>query len=294
MTKTIAIYGLLGLVAGLIVAFLMATVITAPVKVLVNAMQRVAGGDLTQNVRVAAKDEIGLIAQNFNFMTEGLRERERLRDISSKFAGDAVVAQMMNSGEIKLGGEYSTVTMLFMDIRSFTSTSEKMEPHDVVEMLNDYLTRMTNVILENNGNIDKYVGDEVMAVFGAPVSDPDHAYNACRSAIYMSKQIEEMNRSRVERGLNPIRVGTGINSGQVIAGNMGSDKRMDYTVIGDNVNLAARLCDNANKNGLKETLITQATVDLCKDRLVLNQVDPIYVKGKEKPINIYELLDVKE
>ncbi|GEM_PF-1437314 len=294
LQKTIFLIGILAILGSGIAALIMTLLITAPVKTLVSAMQRVADGDLNVHVNIRSSDEIGLITHNFNSMTGGLRERERLRDISSKFAGDAVVSEMLDSGDIKLGGDYTTVTMLFCDIRSFTSTSEKMEPHDVVEMLNDYLTLFSDIIMENNGTIDKYVGDEIMAVYGVPKNDPRDAFNACKSAVDMIAALKILNEKRIAEGKVEIRVGIGLNTGQVISGNMGSSRRMDYTVIGDNVNLAARLCDNANKNGLKDILMAESTyLDISND-VIVNEVDPIYVKGKEKPIKIYELLDVKE
>ncbi len=279
---------------GIIGAYLLAFFVTSPIKKLVSAMHKVASGDLNQSVKIKRKDEIGMLATSFNFMTEGLREKERIKNTFNKFVSEEIANEVL-SGEdkLKLGGEYKEVTMFFSDIRSFTSMSEKMEPHEIVSLLNEYLSLMTDIIIANKGVIDKYVGDEIMAVFGAPIKHDNDAELAVKSAVENIAALKQLNEKNKALGKKEIQIGIGINTGLVISGNMGSEKHMDYTVIGDNVNLASRLCDSAGKNGLYNILITESTFKLVKDKIIYKEVEPIKVKGKEKPIKIYEVYDMK-
>ncbi|MBN1899455.1 MAG: HAMP domain-containing protein [Spirochaetes bacterium] len=280
---------------GLGGAFLLALFITRPIKRLVGAMLQVAKGDLNQSVNIKSHDEIGLLAWSFNEMTEGLREKEKIKNTFNKFVSeDVATAVLANPDAMKLGGAYKEVTMLFSDIRNFTTISESMAAHEVVAMLNEYLTLMSDIIIKYKGVIDKYVGDEIMAVYGAPFEHENDPELAVRTAVEMMKVLEAWNAKRKEQGLLELQCGIGINSGQVIAGNMGSEKRVDYTVIGDNVNLASRLCDTAGKKGLHNIIVTESTYNLVKNFVIAKKVEPIYVKGKEKPIQIYELYDIKE
>lgn len=280
---------------GVAGAYLLALFISRPIKKMVTAMKKVSKGDLNQTVRIRRKDEIGLLGWSFNHMTEGLREKEKIKNTFNKFVSSEVAEEVLKSGDaLKLGGEYKEVTMFFSDIRSFTSMSEKMTPHEVISMLNEYLSLMTDIILEHKGVIDKYVGDEIMAVWGAPIKRENDPELCVRSAVTQLEALKKLNKERVERGDPEVRIGIGINTGQVVSGNMGSEKRLDYTVIGDNVNLASRLCDNAGKKGLHDIIITESTYNAVKDIITAKEVEPIYVKGKEKPIRIFEVIDIKD
>lgn len=294
-TAQIEFIALIAIGIGVLASIALASIIVGPIKKLVSAMRKVATGDLHQNVKVRSKDEVGMLARNFNKMTEGLREKEKIKNTFNKFVSEEIAQQVLsNEGEMKLGGDYKRVTMFFSDIRSFTSISEKMTPEEVLSMLNSYLSLMTDIVLKHKGVIDKYVGDEIMAVYGAPITHGDDALNAVKTAVEQLKVLKDFNDQRKAEGQVEIRAGIGINTGDVISGNMGSEKRMDYTVIGDNVNLASRLCDTAGKKGLKHILIAESTYEEVKDQIIVNEVEPIYVKGKEKPVKIYEVLDVKE
>ncbi len=280
---------------GIIGAYILGFLVTNPIKKLVGAMHKVASGDLKQSVKLKRPDEIGLLADSFNYMTEGLREKEKIKNTFNKFVSEEIANEVLSSDSgLKLGGEYKEVTMFFSDIRSFTAMSEKMEPHEIVSLLNEYLSLMTDIIIKNKGVIDKYVGDEIMAVFGAPIKHDNDAELAVRSAVENIAALNELNEKNKALGKREIRIGIGVNTGMVISGNMGSEKHMDYTVIGDNVNLASRLCDSAGKNGLYNILITESTFQLVKDKIVYKEVEPIMVKGKEKPIPIYEVYDMKD
>lgn len=290
---------LLAFIIGVIGALILAGIIIGPINKLVLAMGLVAEGNLKQKVKVRTGDEIQLLANSFNSMTDGL----------AKYVSPGLVKKLMkNPSSLALGGGYKRMTMLFCDIRNFTGTSEKMQPDEVVQFLNEYLDDMTKVVLKYGGDIDKYVGDEIMALYGIFDDDEanlaDYAKQAVRTAVGMNQALIAFDERQEARGRVQIRMGTGINTGDVILGNMGSTERMDYTVIGDNVNLAARLCDNAGKdykedNGnivhLRNILITEDTYELVKDIVAVDdKVIFIRVKGKEKPIKIYQVYDVKE
>ena len=284
----------LSVIIGIIGAYVLAMLIARPLIKLVSAMRKVAKGDLEQSVRIMRKDEIGLLGWNFNNMTEGLREKEKIKSTFNKFVSAEVAEAVLKEGADKLGGDYKEVTIFFSDIRGFTSLSEKMEAHEVIEMLNEYFSLMTDIIIQYKGVIDKYIGDEIMAVWGAPVKRDNDVELCVRSAIAQLDALDILNEKRVERGEMAIRVGVGINTGQVISGNMGSEKRLDYTVIGDSVNLASRLCDNADKKGLHRFIISESTYNVIKDIIVAKETEPIFVKGKEEPVRIFEVHDIKD
>lgn len=279
---------------GMAGAFMLALFLSNPIKRLVNAMTKVAKGDLNQNVKTRRPDEIGLLGWSFNYMTEGLREKEKIKNTFNKFVSAEVAEEVLKSDSLKLGGEYKEVTMFFSDIRNFTSMSEKMDAHQVVSMLNEYITLMTDVILKYKGVVDKYVGDEIMAVWGAPIKRDNDPELAIRCAVEQMAVLDELNKKRTERGDMEIKIGIGINTGTVISGNIGSEKRVDYTVIGDNVNLASRLCSSAGKQGLHNIILAYSSYERIKDIVDAKEVEPIYVKGKEKPIRIFEVYGLKE
>ena len=202
---------------------------------------------------------------------------------------------LANPDEIQLGGENQVVTILFSDIRGFTRMSGHMQPHAVVELLNEYFSEMTDIIFDSGGTLDKYLGDGIMAVYGAPIPKPDDALRATRSAIEMQRSLAALNHNWESRGQPPLRMGVGVNTGPVTAGNIGSAKRMDYTVIGDAVNLASRLCSNAVGG---QILVSDSTFMLLNGGIPGQRLDPIRVKGKETPVELHEIywqeLNIKE
>ena len=194
---------------------------------------------------------------------------------------------LANPDEIHLGGENQTVTILFSDIRGFTRMSEKMEPHAVVELLNEYFSEMTDLIFDSGGTLDKYLGDGIMAVYGAPLPKPDDALRATKTAMEMQRALAALNREWENRGQQPLRIGVGVNTGPVTAGNIGSPKHLDYTVIGDAVNLASRLCSNAAGG---QILVSESTYLELNGRIPAQRLEPIRVKGKETPVELHEIL----
>ncbi len=220
----------------------------------------------------------------------------RIKKTFQQFVSTAVVEEMLKDPErVKLGGERREMTVLFTDIRGFTSISETMEPEQVVRLLNEFLTPMTRVVLEGGGTLDKYMGDALMAFFGAPTIQPDHARRACAAALAMCKELERLNKAWMADGFLPsqaggIEIGIGLNSGVMSVGNMGSEAVFDYTVIGDNVNLGSRL-EGLNKTYGTRIIVSEFTAGLAGPGFLFRELDRVRVKGKQTPVGIYELAD---
>jgi len=223
----------------------------------------------------------------YRIMTEE-KDKRRIRDMFGKYVSPKVVDQILQNPP-ELGGVDKELTVFFSDIRGFTTLSESMTPQELVNHLNVYLTAMTDVILEYQGTLDKYVGDEIMCFWGAPLPQEDHAMLACKCALRQMQVLAELNSGwPQERRIN---IGIGLNSGIMTVGNMGSLGRMNYTLTGDNVNLGARL-EGTNKQYLTNIIMSEYTHGLVKDRVIARELDNIRVKGKNRPVLIYELIDV--
>ena len=233
---------------------------------------------------VAAEAAISLAsAQSHQELAKRLMEKKALERFLDSAAVEKILA---NPDQISLGGENQKATILFSDLRGFTQLSEKMEPADVVELLNECFTEMTDLVFEKSRTLDKYTGDGLMVVFGAPLARPDDAQRAVETAIAMQIALQRLNEHWEKTGRQPLRMGIGINTGMVTAGNIGSTKRMDYTVIGDSVNLASRLCANALPG---QVLISASCEEDLDGKLPLKKLDAIRVKGREARVNIYEV-----
>jgi adenylate cyclase len=185
------------------------------------------------------------------------------------------------------------LTVLFSDIRGFTTISEGLSPEEVHRLMNEYLTAMTNIVFKNGGTLDKYMGDALMAIYGAPIDQPDHAQKACGTALEMMQDLKELNAQWVKEGKPLLDIGIGINTGMMMVGNMGSEQRFDYTVLGDAVNLGSRL-EGANKSYLTHILISEFTYDKVKDEFLCMEIDSVRVKGKTRPVKIYQVLGRKD
>lgn len=284
-------FGIMG--ASILLSILISLSTTRPIARLKNAMVKVGEGDLAQRVKISSNDEVGLLTWNFNNMIAEIEEKEKMRDSFGKAVSEEIVEVMM-SGDLFLGGEEKQVTMLFSDIRSFTKISSTLSPSGVMEMLNEYFTRMEYVVNKNLGIIDKYVGDAIMAIFGATDSNQDHAENACRTAVEMILELEKLNKEREARGQVTLKIGVGINTGPVTAGMLGSANRMNYTVIGDTVNMASRLCDAGGSHGFAPIVIAEGTYERVKEIVKVRTGHSIMAKGKSRPIRIYELLGIAD
>lgn len=267
--------------------------ITNPIKELVGAAGQIEKGEFELSIKPRTRDEIGLLTESFVQMGKGLSEREKLMVSFSKFT-NKTIAQKAASGELTLGGENRNATIFFSDIRSFTAMSEKMQPNEVVEFLNVYMTKMVDCINKTGGVVDKYIGDAIMAVWGAPESSgspASDALNAVTAALMMRVELFKFNKERAAAGLPPVKIGCGINSGPVVAGQIGSEERMEYTVIGDAVNLASRT-EALNKPFATDVLITENTYNLIKDKIVVQEMPGVHVKGKTDAIKMFAVINL--
>jgi len=222
------------------------------------------------------------------------REKRKVRQTFSLYVPKSVVEEMLAHPErLRLGGEKKELTVLFSDIRGFTTLSEQLSPEELVPQLNEYLTRMTQVVFDHGGTLDKYIGDAVMAIFGAPLTQDDHAHRACLTALDMVKALRNLQKEWEEKGQPVLKIGIGVNTGLMMVGNMGSERRFDYTVLGDNVNLASRLEGLTKMYGVT-AVVSETTWQAARKGLVGRELDVVRVKGKQNPVAIYELLERQE
>ncbi len=225
----------------------------------------------------------------YRYVTEE-REKKKVRGAFQYYLTASVVNEILKDpSKLKLGGDMKNLSVLFSDIRGFTSIAEKLSPEELVRLLNEYLTAMTDVVFKYDGLLDKYIGDAVMAVFGAPLHQPDHALRACRTAIEMKSELKRLREKWAAEGRPDVNIGVGINTGDMVVGNMGSQMRFDYTVMGDSVNLASRL-EGTNKEYGTTIIISEFTYETIKDELFCRELDAVRVKGKKLPVRIFELL----
>jgi len=225
-------------------------------------------------------------------MGQGLEEREKIKDAFGKFVNKEIAERVLR-GEVALGGERKEVAIFFSDIRNFTSISEKLEPEEVVEFLNEYMTRMVNCVNGTRGVVDKFMGDAIMAVWGAPVSTGNDTEHAIDAALAMRRELLNFNAGRGGDKKPVINIGCGINTGSVLAGQIGSEERMEYTVIGDAVNLASRI-ESLNKPFGTDILISEDSYRLVKEIYQVVPMQKITVKGKADPQQIFAVLGRKD
>lgn len=222
------------------------------------------------------------------------KKRQFLQDTLTRYVTRQVVDLILEHPEdIILDGEEREATVLFCDIRGFTSFSEKMAPRELVRMLREYFSLMVDAVFSQQGTVDKFIGDCIMAIFGAPTPQSDHAERAVRTALAMRKAVEVFNSRRIQEGLEQIRIGVGINTGNVVVGNIGSEQRLDYTAIGDAVNLASRL-EGINKQYGTSIVISESSALQLSDTIILRELDEVRVKGKRDPVKIYDVMGIRE
>lgn len=285
------LFGLVFVAAGtisLLGAIFISGRISHPLIEISQMAQRVEGGDLTARVEVRSHDEVGVLAHAFNTMTAGLRERERERDIFGRVVSPEVREKLL-TGELRLGGETLWVAVLFTDIRGFSTLSEQMSPEEVVAFLNEYLEEMTQAVRPWGGYINNFIGDAIVVIFGAPVDQSDKEWHAVAAALTMQERLAELNRKRIARGAIPIYNGIGISAGEAVAGQIGSLERLMYTVIGDAVNVAARLEALTKEYPEYPILMNGPMAQALASRpgLTLASLGPIPVKGRTEPVDVY-------
>jgi adenylate cyclase len=244
---------------------------------------------ISVNVTVNPLIDVDSVPIGYLIVIEDITSEKRLRTTMARYLAKEIVDKVLESGDDPFIVSDQEVTVLFSDIRRFTTITEGLGARGAVSMLNDYFTEMVEVVLRNEGLLDKYIGDSIMAVFGAPLTGLRDADNALTAAVEMTRALRSFNAGRVRDGREALEIGIGIATGQVIAGSVGSVKRMDYTVIGDSVNLAARL-ESANKYYGTSVLISESTVAQLRAPEDLREIDLLRVKGKTRPIAVYEPL----
>ena len=289
----IATAALIVTVAGLLTIFVLIALVamfaarrlSRPIIATQRALDTIAKGDYSVRVAVDRTDEIGELQRLVNHVAEELRRREQMKDMMGKYMSKQVAEHVMaNAAELALGGVRREVSVLFADVRGFTSYSEKHSAEDVTRSLNEYFQVVVGVIAAHEGVLDKFIGDGIMVVFGAPAPQPDHALRAVLTGLEMQAALNSLNLKRAQRGDDPIAIGIGVNTGIVVSGNLGSIERMEFTVIGDTVNLAARLEGRAAQG---QVLIGQNTYDKVKDRVLAEHLGALPVKGKQAPVEIW-------
>lgn len=265
--------------------------ITKPIRRLVSISNEIRNGKFDISIKSKSRDEIGILSESFEDMAKGLSEREKMKDAFGKFVNKEI-ADMILKNELKLGGERKTAAVFFSDIRSFTAISENLQPEEVVDFLNEYMSLMVECVNQTNGVVDKFIGDAIMAVWGTPISRGNDTAHAVESALMMREALIKFNKGRGSAKRPVINIGCGINTGPVLAGQIGSHDRMEYTVIGDTVNLASRI-ESLNKPFCTDILISSDSYNLVKDLYLCTPMEKITVKGKKEPQQIYAVISRK-
>lgn len=281
-------YFLLGIILSLSFFFsvVFAHTLSKNLEKLSQFAYKIAEGDFNVKAseEIRSKDEIGHLALAFDDMTEGLRERDKIKNMFTKFHGTVITDTLMDQDDLRKGKQCDAV-VFFSDIRGFTDFSNDKTPEEVVAMLNSYFEVMVGIINKHGGIVDKFVGDAIMAVWGAPHGTPDDAMNAVTACIEMRKALAELNEKRIAEGSSPILMGMGLHAGPVVAGTIGSDDRLEYTVIGDTVNTASRI-ESSTKAFGTDLLISDSVVKLVEDRFLITFAGSTKVKGKDEPLKL--------
>ncbi len=282
----------IGLLAIVLVGTVIAQRISRPILEIAQASQRVAAGDLEQQVRIRTRDEVGDLAESFNEMVRELKRGQQIRDLFGRAVSPQISQALIaavEKGQVTLTGERRMVTTLFTDIRGFTTIAEGRPPEEVVAILNRVLGAFIEVIDRHEGVVNKFGGDSLLAIFGAPIPQSDHARRAVHAGLEMARRLHELNQERAQRGLLPVRAGIGINTGEVVAGAVGSTERFEYTVIGDAVNVTARVQALERQYDPYFLFITAETLrELGPEHgLDLHDLGAMPLRGKQEPVQVY-------
>jgi adenylate cyclase len=275
-----------------VLAVLLARRLSAPLVQLEAAARRVRLGSLDVEVPVQGTDEVGRLAGAFNEMVAGLRQRDQIQGLFKRYLAPQVVDELIRNPEKAApGGERRELTVLFIDLVGFTSLSEEMSPEALVDLLNGYFERATEVLVRHGATLDKFIGDAIMCFWNAPLPQQDHAARACLTALGLLHVVDVLAPELQARGMPRLDCRIGINTGAGVVGNIGSRVAQDYTVIGDSVNLASRLEGAAKVYGTR-TLVSEDTVREAGDAVLARELDWLRVKGRQLPVRVYELVDV--
>ena len=288
-TLWITVVMILGGIGG---AVGLAIVLTKPILKLAQGTKAIAAGSFDITLPIASRDEIGDLTESFNDMAKNLREKEKIKRAFSSYVARQVVDEILkHPDEITFSGERRDVTVIFCDMRGFTPLTERLPPEEVVAALNEFYSLMIDLTIKNDGTINKFLGDAVMAIFGAPTPYPDHCLRAIKTALAMQAGVAELSARRVAEGKDAITIGIGISAGEAVAGTVGTENQMEYTVIGDKVNLAARLESNAKPG---QILVSESTYKQVAERVTARSLGVMNVKGKEEQVTVFEILGLSE
>jgi len=289
LRRTVFLIAGIALGAAFILAILYGVVLTRPLRRIVAGVGRIGKGDLSYRIKVKRRDEIGDPVRAVNNMAESLKRSNYIRNAFRLYVSRQVADQIIGNPQLHLKqswGQRREVTVMFADIRGFTSLTERMLPEEVVAVLNTYLSFLTEPVFAYDGTLDKFMGDSVMAVFGAPPDQKHHALRGILAALEMQQGIARLNRERAKAGLQNVRIGIGVTTGQVIVGNIGSDERLDYTAIGDTVNLASRLEGVACED---QIIVNEEVHRLVRDYIVAEKLEPMMVKGRSASVQSWNI-----
>jgi len=279
---------------GIVLSYFIARNFARPLQDLMDASRAINQGEYRYRLHEKRNDEIGYLMSAFNNMAHGMLQKKQVEEAFAKHVPAGVVKNILeNLDGVKLGGTHTHASVMFIDIEGFTSKSETLSPTEVGELLNEFFTYISDTVPLYKGTIDKYMGDCAMLVFGVPEPDEDHIFHAISYAVFFQKLLVKINNLRLSRGKFPIKFRIGLNTGEVLAGNMGSVDRVQFTVVGDTVNLASRLSSLSNP---EQVLITEETynIPLVRKRIVATRFDTIHVRGKATPVSLYQVHDVVE
>lgn len=280
------------IVLGIIMSYLLGRRLSRPIHHLMNASRAIGMGHYDYRILERRNDEIGHLINSFNFMAQGMLQKQQVENAFARHVSPHVAKEIINNLEpVKLGGQHTYGSVMFVDIVGFTARSETMAPAGVAELLNEFYTRITQTAQLFNGTIDKYMGDCAMLIFGVAEQDDDHVYHSIAYAVFLQHFMECYNNQRISSGKFPLHLRIGVNSGEMLAGNMGSRERMQFTVVGDAVNLASRLCSAANTD---QIIITEDVYQLpgISSRIIASEHQRMHVRGKAEEINTYLVHDV--
>ncbi len=274
---------------SLLVSIYFSRSLSIPLSKLESAMNSVRQGNLDLEVEILSNDEIGILSEGFNQMVRGLKESESVKASFGKYVSEEIRDEILK-GRVQVDGEMKRVTLLFSDLRDFTPFVESAHPKRVIQVMNRYFSQMTEAVKEHRGLVLQYVGDEIEAVFGAPLSYDDHTDMAVKAALEMRRRLVSLNQELQREGIAALRHGIGIHTGAVLAGNIGSSERMSYALVGDTVNLASRI-EGLTKRFACDILLSQTTHSLLTEAYRTEQLAAAKVKGKQEEVMVYKLLD---
>lgn len=284
----IAGIGMAALLTALLLGLLLSGTITGPVRVLVDAMGEVARGNLRSRARIERDDELGFLARSFNTMVGGLEEKEHIKDTFGRFVSQDVAEAVLDK-RVPLAGERLEVSILFQDIRDFSALSESLDPARLLNMLNQFFTEVVAAVEAEGGLVKQFTGDGVMALFGAPRPCPDHPQRAVRAALGLVARLASLNVQLRAQGLPPLRIGVGIHAGEVVAGLIGPDQRVEYGVVGDAVNVASRV-EQLTKDFGATILVSRDIAVRLGSGFMLGRTAALPVKGKARPVEVIEVV----